>query len=329
MDDKLLAGSGTAELLAELRRRERNRVSAGADRSLAQRKAAAMSARRRDLQDVPTVDLVRITRDRQRVVYGSDDRKELYDVKNPKVQLVSQSVAALVKASDLVPKAGGFSLRTASYQEEYGLCGSERFASQPIACFCSGFLVAPDVIATAGHCVESKADLDEIRFVFGFRMQNAENARTEFGADDVYAGRKIIGRRYTEGDADWAVVQLDRPVVGRAPLTIRRKGKVGNAQALFVIGHPCGLPQKYAPRAKVRDNSRVSFFVANLDTYGGNSGSPVFNTSTRTVEGILVRGETDFVSNGTCSVSLVCPTTGCRGEDVMRSSAWAAKVPKK
>ena len=149
-----------------------------------------MSARRRDLQDMPTVDLVRIARDRQRVVYGSDDRKDLYDVKNSKVQLVSQSVAALVKASDLVPKAGGFRLRTASYQEEYGLCGSERFASQPIACFCSGFLVAPDVIATAGHCVESKADLDKIRFVFGFRMKNAETAYTEFGVDDVYAGRK-------------------------------------------------------------------------------------------------------------------------------------------
>jgi hypothetical protein len=69
--------------------------------------------------------------------------------------------------------------------------------------------------------------------------------------------------------------------------------------------------------------------VANLDTYGGNSGSPVFNATNHQVEGILVRGENDFVTNGSCYVSLVCPTTGCRGEDVTRCSEWAGKVPKK
>ena len=68
--------------------------------------------------------------------------------------------------------------------------------------------------------------------------------------------------------------------------------------------------------------------MANLDTYGGNSGSPVFNAQNNKVEGILVRGETDFVSNGQCNVSLVCPSTGCRGEDVTRATVWSAKVPK-
>jgi hypothetical protein len=95
-----------------------------------------------------------------------------------------------------------------------------------------------------------------------------------------------------------------------------------------VIGHPCGLPQKYAPGAQVRHNSAGPFFVANLDTYGGNSGSAVFNATNRAVEGILVRGENDFVTNGTCYVSLVCPTTGCRGEDVTHATVWAEKVPK-
>ena len=54
----------------------------------------------------------------------------------------------------------------------------------------------------------------------------------------------------------------------------------------------------------------------------------MFNATTYKVEGILVRGENDFVTNGSCYVSLVCPTTGCRGEDVTRATVWAAKVPK-
>jgi hypothetical protein len=109
---------------------------------------------------------------------------------------------------------------------------------------------------------------------------------------------------------------------------LRTSGKISAAARLFVIGHPCGLPQKYAPGAKVRHNSATPFFVANLDTYGGNSGSPVFNAASYKVEGILVRGENDFVTNGSCYVSLVCPTTGCRGEDVTRATVWATKLPK-
>ena len=123
-------------------------------------------------------------------------------------------------------------------------------------------------------------------------------------------------------------MRLDRAAVGRKPVKLRSTGKINDKQSLFVIGHPCGLPQKYAPRARVRDNTPAPFFVANLDTYGGNSGSPVFNSTSSTVEGILVRGENDFVSQGTCYVSMVCPTTGCRGEDVTRATVLAGSIPK-
>ena len=246
-----------------------------------------------------------------------------------RVKKAAASVVALVKEDDLTQQAdGSFTLATSSYQADYRLCGNEPFVNQPLGCFCSGFLVAPDVAATAGHCVKSAQDLAGMRFVFGFRMNDAQTARTTFPASDVYAGTNLIGRQLADDGTDWALVRLDRPVTGRAPVPVRTSSKVSGSARLFVIGHPCGLPQKYAPGARVRDNSATSFFVANLDTYGGNSGSPVFNATNYKVEGILVRGENDFVSNGSCYVSLVCPTTGCRGEDVTRATVWAAKIPK-
>jgi len=62
--------------------------------------------------------------------------------------------------------------------------------------------------------------------------------------------------------------------------------------------------------------------VANLDTFGGNSGSAVFNAETGEVEGILVRGENDYVwsdENGSrCRVPQQCTNDACRGEDVTR-----------
>jgi S1-C subfamily serine protease len=325
MEPPDLDGWTAEELLAELRRRERT-AGAGGTRG---RGAAGAPGRLGDLRSVATADLARMVQDRQRVVYGVDNRKDLYQVTSASVRKAAAAVVALVKAGDLTANAdGSFTLATESYQHAYDLCGNEPFVSQPIGCFCSGFLVAPDVIATAGHCVKSQADLARIRFVFDFRMKDASTARTSFPAADVYEGRALIGRKLADDGTDWALVRLERRVTGRAPVAVRTSGKVAASQSLFVIGHPCGLPQKYAPGARVRDNAPGPFFVANLDTYGGNSGSPVFNAANRKVEGILVRGENDFVTNGTCYVSLVCPTTGCRGEDVTRAPVWAGKVPK-
>jgi S1-C subfamily serine protease len=315
------------ELVAELRRRQRAR-GAGGERALG-RAERTLPGRSSELRHISNEELTRIARERQRVVYGVDDRKDLYQVTQKLPRRASDSVVALVKAGDLKAEGDAYTLETESYQAAYDLCGSEPFINQPIGCFCSGFLVAPDVIATAGHCVKDNADLARIRFVFGFRMDDSATAHVHFTRDDVYSGKRVIARRLTAADGtDYAVVQLDRPVVGRKPLPIRRTGKVKNGQPVFVIGHPCGLPQKYAPGATVRDNSPAPYFVANLDTYGGNSGSPVFNAEDGSVEGILVRVETDFVSNGGCSVSLVCPSSGCRGEDVTRATVWAGKVPK-
>ena len=329
MNDSSLKEWTADELLAELRRRERVTAAKSVEGERSRAAKPSSPGRSRELQDIPTAELAKAAQDRQRVIYGIDNRKDLYQVKSSKVQAIANAVVALVKTNDLTHESdGSYTLATEQYSDAYQLCGSEPFVSQPIGCFCSGFLVAPDVVVTAGHCVKNQADLGNIRFVFGFRMTDAERARTSFPANDVYAGASLIGRQLAQDGTDWAVVRLDRAVVERKPVKFRTNGKVGNTQNLFVIGHPCGLPQKYAPGARVRDNTPVPFFVANLDTYGGNSGSPVFNAKSGTVEGILVRGENDFVNNGTCYVSLVCPTTGCRGEDVTRATVWASKVPK-
>jgi hypothetical protein len=126
--------------------------------------------------------------------------------------------------------------------------------------------------------------------------------------------------------ADWALVRVDRAVANHLVVPIRRSGKIEDGQAVHVIGHPVGLPAKFADGAAVRENRAEEFFVANLDTYGGNSGSPVFNSVTHEVEGVLVRGETDFVTVGNCRKSLVCPDLGCRGEDCTRTTEFAKFV---
>jgi V8-like Glu-specific endopeptidase len=137
---------------------------------------------------------------------------------------------------------------------------------------------------------------------------------------------EVLAYQYNPTGADWAIVKLDRNVEGRQPLSIRREGQIQDNQAVYVIGHPRGLPQKYAGNASVRNNQATTHFVANLDVFGGNSGSPVFNDSTHEVEGILVRGDLDFVRVKTCYISLAWPTTGGQGEACTRVTQFSSFI---
>lgn len=288
----------------------------------------AVRSGRPALRDLTDAELVAATRSGQKVVYGVDDRVDVFELAaGPDLDDVD-SVVALFSASDVVDNGDGTStLQTQIFAEAQNLCSAERFRDQPVGAFCSGFLVAADVVATAGHCVDAES-VTGTCFVFGFRMEDATTARTVLDNGEIYTGAALIGRQLTADGTDWALVRLDRPVVGHRIARIRRTGRIGDADAVHVIGHPVGLPTKFAGGATVRDNTSDAFFVANLDTYGGNSGSPVFNRETHEVEGILVRGETDFATRGGCQVSLVCPTTGCRGEDVTRTTEFADLVPE-
>ncbi|MDJ0893859.1 MAG: serine protease [Alphaproteobacteria bacterium] len=318
-DDLKLDDMDPDEILSELRARE---LGPGIAPS------KGMSKRVSGLAGYDTPTLVKALREAQKVIYEIDDRDDIFNVTDPSVRSNADSVVSLVDFGDLIDNGDGTStIRTQHFGTALGLCSSERFRDQPTAPFCSGFLVAPDIVATAGHCIDG-GTLPRTRFVFGFRMKNSTEARLVVPNDDIFRGTAIIDRKLEVGNgSDYALVQLDRPATGRPITKIRRNGKIGKGEPLYVIGHPSGLPQKYAPGAKVRDSSPDAYFVANLDTYGGNSGSPVFNEKDHVVEGILVRGETDFVFDGSCRVSNVCPTTGCRGEDVTRTSEFEDLVP--
>jgi len=278
-------------------------------------------------QDVDSATIVKVLKDKQKAIYGVDDRKDLFLVDDQGILNDADCVVSLFQNRDVVDNGNGTStLETKNFGTEYNLCNNERFREQPTGAFCSGFLVAPDLVATAGHCVNPN-NVTNILFVFGFRMVDKTTPQTIIDNNEIYRGKDIIDRNETAGGADWALVKLDRAVTNHTIAEFRRTGIIQNNQAVHVIGHPCGLPTKFAGGAKVRDNTPNEFFVANLDTYGGNSGSPVFNSDTHQVEGILVRGETDFASSNGCNVSLVCPSTGCRGEDCTKTTEFSSLVP--
>jgi urease beta subunit len=275
------------------------------------------------LREFDDSTIVTVLKENQKVIYGVDERIDVFQLPAGPNLDDADSVVALFEAGRVADNGDGTStLHTVNFGVAQNLCAGERFRNQPTGAFCSGFLVAPDIIATAGHCIDAD-NVTAKRFVFGFRMRDANIAETVINNGEIYSGVSIIGRQQIEDGPDWALVRINRPVTNHRIARIRRTGRIGDTQAVQVIGHPSGLPTKFTDGAAVRNNEPEGFFVANLDSYGGNSGSPVFNSDTHEVEGILVRGETDFVAQGDCMVSLVCPDTGCRGEDCTRTTVFA------
>ncbi len=278
-------------------------------------------------------ELLQALRLNSRAIYGTDDRRDWHQMTDQTVRRLASATVALFQASDLQPTASGnVKLSVSTLGEYQGLCPGKPFAEQVAGAYCSGTLVRPDVVLTAGHCLREVSannnlpSLDNVKFVFGYRVETAGTSGPQtLPANHVYKASQVLDGQFVKGrDRDWALVQLDRPVPATVakPVTAWSKTPVIKDQKVFVIGYPSGLPMKYAPGARIHDASSPVYFVATLDTFGGNSGSGVFDQSTNELVGVLVRGDTDYVRDAAkgCMRTYICPTSGCRGEEVTRIS---------
>jgi len=281
-----------------------------------------------------------------KMIYGDDDRVDYYAMPE-NLKWAADSTVALWKRKSmwLDQEAATYNLATYTFGEAYGLCTGERFREQPAGAFCSGALVGEDLVMTAGHCIVTEGDCNNAAFVFGYAVHEAGGkARTEIPAGEVYTCSEIVKRQLvnvttaednietTVYGPDYALIKLDRKVKGHKPLAINRGGGLKKGTPLFVTGHPTGLPFKFAGNARViKDVDGASaYFGTNLDTFGGNSGSPVFNAETLLIEGIHVRGEggQHFIPTFEgCYTYLVRPPGTGSGGHVTKVDFLAEEIP--
>lgn len=294
-------------------------------------------------------------------IYGEDNRVDFFSA-SADMQKLSDSVVSLWNAEKTVfdPASKTYTLKTTNFGSDLNLCPGEKFREQPTGAFCSGSLVGEDMIMTAGHCITDETRCADTKVVFGYAIRTeGGQAPTKIAQEEVYNCKKIVkrfpdtepgavfpldpmqfisliqfaGMALSSGTSrlgpDYALIQLDRKVAGHEALAVNRSITLKRGDAIFVIGHPVGLPLKVTDGATVRDTAPAGYFVTDLDTFGGNSGSPVFNAKTKLVEGILVRGDKDFIqSPAGCNTMATFSQNGGRGEDVTKISELQAFIPK-
>ena len=272
-----------------------------------------------------------------KVIYGIDNRSlisELDEIEFSFALSSSRAVLAQIpnwRISNFSKES--FSVETKDLRNGLNFCERERFLNLPIVSSCTAFMVGPDLIATAGHCVKDKYECKKQTWVLDYDSEMdfvSPNGSAIFSKTKSYSCAELLS--WSENTKlDYAIIRLDRKIEDRIALRLRRDGKTPDSETLMVIGHPLGMPKMMSANVLIRDNSQTYFFRTNADTFSGNSGSPVIGIFSGLVEGILVRGDEDFVMdlNLGCQRVARCGDKDCRGESVQRSTFLPFKyIPK-
>ena len=272
-------------------------------------------------------------------IHKTDDRYDLFE--RPELKQYFDATAAQIRKSYIQDYDQDYFVikrRPLSVFLPKPLCQEDRYGRQISVADCSGFLIADDLLVTAGHCMSSEYSSPEdycrwSYWVFDYyaTVDNSDIKYTEiYDADydywdlfadkvikrsSVYSCKEVLVSSFTPNiplerpHFDFAVVRLDRPVGDRRPLVVGNNF-LTEGDPVMAIGYPLGLPAKVAINAQVKNLDNPTTFATDLDAFQNNSGSAVLNANTMAVEGIIIRGLPDYYRWGDCYEPFVAEDDG-------------------
>lgn len=177
-------------------------------------------------------------------------------------------------------------------------CSHLRYRSERNSGFCTGFLIDENnssrELVTAAHCLEKRSNTS-LKVIFtetpsGVKVRSSALRSEIFVTEDQIFSVKDR----TNFEEDFSILELDREVRNVRPLSVSKNRRMYKSDSLQMIGHPVGLMMKISRGEVVKDSRRSTHILAHLDSFGGNSGSPVISSESGEVVGVLVSGQSDF-----------------------------------
>ena len=223
---------------------------------------------------------------------------DAYKLTDPNLSPFINSAGAMWLASEITDLGNGTStIGTTPYTSVGGqpLCAGTKFYNQPIGSglACSSFFIAPDMVATANHCLTWWGwSWNNWRIILDYANASGPNSYSTYVANTkIYRPTAVVASNATD---DWAVLQVTPPLEDwrrtfpldpSGPWTPYQGEPISSSVA--TLGYGGGLPLKYIPNGSAWTWGTASF-QTDLDVFGGNSGGPVFDTATSMTLGIAV-----------------------------------------
>ena len=232
---------------------------------------------------------------------GTDDRVQIRSAHDPRAVVWAGAVAAITRRSGLnLRQDGTFTADAPTLGARQNLCAGERFAEEPTLAFCSAWLIAPDLVATAGHCLNA-ATCDDLAFVFDYDVAGASRNIARIPAASVYFCSEVVAHE-ADDERDFAVVRLDRLTTQRTPFSLDPQPPARGAK-LGLLGYPSGVYAKADLGGELLNSSRERI-EATLDSFRAHSGGVVLDLASGKAVGIQIRGgSSNYEQRGSCSVT--------------------------
>jgi V8-like Glu-specific endopeptidase len=260
------------------------------------------------------------------ILGGSDDRYAISEATD-REKAAARATAMLIKSEYVsAPEAGVVTLGDDPAWRP--LCSNERFSGLPQPGRCSGVKIGDRLVATSAHCIRNQRQCSETAVVFGYYGASTTAASRTVPSGTVYQCESIVASRRPasigERGADWTIFEVDREIDAPSA-ALAESADVRPSVVTTVIGHPMGLPA-VVTRLGVVQTTTTEYFIANSDTFVGNSGSAVFaaqsvEDDSPRVLGLLTGGGYDFedsMEDGEeCVQAKWCNGPECLGDDVV------------